>query len=213
VLVVTAAARLPRADAAVWFLTSLMAVSVLGLAVAVWWVTAWSRSVEDGLVQRWGLATGFVLGGLWLAEIAFNNLTPSDVSTAANRGVVDNTTWAVVGVATLVLAAVVTVRTGRLVDGVLVGAWSGVGSGLGASLGGAVLLAFFRGRVEDDPLMRAEFQQRGSGLDVASYVTRETISGVIGHLWILGIVQGAVLGLIAAAGTGIVRTALSGSRS
>jgi hypothetical protein len=76
--------------------------------------------------------------------------------------------------------------------------WSGVGSGLGAGLGGAALLALLRPFVERDPLMRTEWQQRDPGVDLASYVTRETMAGVGGHLWVLGVAQGALLGLIAA---------------
>jgi hypothetical protein len=75
--------------------------------------------------------------------------------------------------------------------------WSGVGSGLGAALGGGVLLAFFRSFVEADPLMRDEWRQRGAAANLSVYVTQETMAGVGGHLWLLGVAQGALLGLIA----------------
>jgi hypothetical protein len=123
------------------------------------------------------------------------------VSTATTRGVLDNLTWSIVGIVTLAAAAGVTARTHRWRSGLRAGAWSGVGSGLGAGLGGALLLAFLRTAVENDPLMRAEWRQRNPDLDLAAYVTRETMAGVGGHLWVLGIVQGALLGLIAASAT------------
>jgi hypothetical protein len=112
--------------------------------------------------------------------------------------VVDNITWVLVGVVTVVAAAMVTVHTRRWRSGLRAGVWSGVGSGLGASLGGAALLALLRPFVERDPLMRTEWQQRDPGVDLATYVTRETMAGVGGHLWVLGIAQGALLGLLAA---------------
>jgi hypothetical protein len=136
-------------------------------------------------------------GSLWLAEIAFNNLTPHSVSTAAARGVLDNATWAAVGIGTVGATAGVTARTGRWQSGLRTGVWSGVGSGLGAALGGALLLALFRPSVENDPLMRTEWRQRGLAIDLSVYVTRETMAGVGAHLWVLGITQGALLGLIA----------------
>jgi hypothetical protein len=46
--------------------------------------------------------------------------------------------------------------------------------------------------------MLAEWQRRDPGSDIGAYATRETMAGVGGHLWVLGIVQGALLGLIAA---------------
>jgi hypothetical protein len=52
--------------------------------------------------------------------------------------------------------------------------------------------------------MRGEWQQRGAGVDLATYVTQETMAGVWGHLWVLGIMQGALLGLITAALTAAV---------
>jgi hypothetical protein len=72
-----------------------------------------------------------------------------------------------------------------------------VGSGLGAALGGALLLALFRTSVENDPLMRDEWRRLGAGVGLPAYVARETMAGVGGHLWVLGIAQGALLGLIA----------------
>jgi hypothetical protein len=69
--------------------------------------------------------------------------------------------------------------------------------GLGAALGGALLLAFFRSSVEDDPLMRGEWRLQSPGTDLSLYVTRETMAGVGGHLWVLGVAQGAVLGVLA----------------
>jgi hypothetical protein len=168
VFAVVAAARVPAADSAVWLEASAVAVSVVGLAVAAWWLAGRPATVDRRTVLLWGLGPGLGLGALWIAEIAFNNVTPSTVSTASNRGVVDNVTWAVVGLVTLVTAAWVTVRTGRWRSGLRAGVWSGVGSGVGAGLGGAALLAFLRSNVERDPLMLGEWRQRAPDMELAT---------------------------------------------
>jgi len=195
---VLAALRLPARDPTVWLEALVVAGSAVLLAAAAWWLTGRPAGTDRRIVLTWGLGSGFVLGGLWIAEIAFNNLTPHSLSTGGARGVLDNVTWAIVGLVTIAAAVGVTIRTRRWRSGLRAGVWSGVGSGLGAALGGALLLAFLRPSVERDPLMRTEWQQRGPGLDLATYVTRETMAGVGGHLWVLGVAQGALLGLIAA---------------
>jgi hypothetical protein len=194
---VLALVRLPVRDVAVWVESLTVAVSAVGLVAVTWWLTGRADRPDQYVVLIWGLGSGLVLGGLWIAEIAFNNLTPHTVSTAGTRGVLDNLTWAVVAVGTVVAAGGVAARTGSWRSGLRAGVWSGVGSGLGAALGGALLLAFFRSSVEEDPLMRGEWHQREGGADLSLYVTRETMAGVGGHLWVLGIAQGALLGLLA----------------
>jgi hypothetical protein len=194
---VLAVVRLPVRDSEVWVESLTVAVSAVALVAVTWWLTGRAARQDQHVVLTWGLGSGLVLGGLWIAEIAFNNLTPHTVSTAGARGVLDNLTWAVVGMGTVGAAGGVAARTGRWRSGLRAGVWSGVGNGLGAALGGALLLAFFRSFVEEDPLMRGEWRLRDRGVDLSLYVTRETMAGVGGHLWVLGVVQGALLGLLA----------------
>ena len=130
----------------------------LALAALVWWLTRPGGVPDRRLVLDRGLGSGLVLGGLWMAEIGFNNLAPPEVSTASSRGVVDNVTWAIVGVVTVAVVVLVTARTRRWRSGLRAGVWSGVGSGLGAGLGGALLLAFLRDFVVRDPLMQVQDQ-------------------------------------------------------
>jgi hypothetical protein len=204
----TAAVRVPVQDITVWFEAVVVAGSTLVMVALSWWL-AGRPGVRDGrVVLAWGLGSGAFLGALWIAEIAFNNVTPHSVSTAAARGVLDDLTWAIVGVVTAVAAGRVTAVTGRWRSGIRTGAWSGVGSGLGAGVGGALLVGFLRPLVERDPLMVAEWRERSSTLDLSVYVTRETLAGVGGHIWVLGLVQGVLLGALAAAvvtGSGAVR--------
>jgi hypothetical protein len=202
--VLLAAARLPGNDATVRMEVSVMAASTVALIAVVWWLAGRTGTADQRIVLAWGLGSGLILGALWIAEIAFNNLTPPTVSAPGARGVLDNVTWAIVGAGTVAAAAAVTARTRQWRAGLRAGTWSGVGSGLGAALGGAVLLAFLRQFVEHDPLMRAEWRQRGAGVDLSVYVTRETMAGVFGHLWVLGVVQGALLGALASAVTAAV---------
>jgi hypothetical protein len=199
-----AALRLPAPDSTVWAEALAVAGSTVVLVAVAWWLTGRAGAPDRDLVLGWGLGSGLVLGGLWILEIGFNNLTPHDVSTAGARGVLDNVTWAVVGIVTAVVAGAVTARTGRWRSGLRAGVWSGGGSGLGAALGGALLLAVFRASVESDPLMRDEWRRLGAGVSLPAYVTRETMAGVGGHLWVLGVAQGALLGLIAASGVRLV---------
>lgn len=211
-----AAVRLPGRDSAVWVESSLVAGSAVALAGVAWLLAGARDTVDQRVVLRWGLGSGFVLGALWMAEIAFNNLTPRTVSTPAARGALDNTVWAIIGAVTVVVAGVVAARTRRWRSGLRAGLWSGVGSGLGAALGGAVLLAAFRASVEGDPLMLAEWRERGRGVDLAVYVTRETMAGVGAHLWVLGVVQGALLGVVGSSAVAAAirfRAAARGRRS
>lgn len=195
---VTAAIRLPTADATVWLEAVTMGGSAMVLLAVAWWLTSRPGVPDRRVVLAWGLGTGAILGVLWIAEIAFNNLTPHSISTASARGVLDNATWAIVGVVTVVVAARVAAATGRWRCGVRAGVWSGVGSGLGAGVGGALLLGFGRPFVERDPLMLAEWRDRAAYVRVSVYVTRETMAGVAGHVWVLGVAQGALLGVLGA---------------
>lgn len=210
--VLLTAVRLPVPDPIVWSEALAVAGSAVALIVSTWWLVGRADASDRHVVLAWGLGCGLVLGGLWIAEIAFNNLTPHTVSTPAARGVLDNATWAVVAVVTTCTAAAAAARTGRWRSGLRTGVWSGVGSGLGAALGGALLLSVFRSSVENDPLMRAEWRQRGPGIDLSVYVTRETMAGVGAHLWVLGVIQGALLGLIASTLTLAVIRSRSGRR-
>jgi hypothetical protein len=42
--------------------------------VVTWWPTGRADRRDQRVVLTWGLGSGLVLGGLWIAEIAFNNL-------------------------------------------------------------------------------------------------------------------------------------------
>jgi hypothetical protein len=200
--VATAAMRLPMGDATVRFEALAVGGSTAALVIFSGWLVG-RPVVRDGqIVWTLGLGSGAILGVLWIAEIAFNNVTSHSISTAQARGVLDNVTWAIVGVVTLCVAARVAAITGRWRSGVRAGVWSGVGSGLGAGVGGALLLGLLRPLVERDPLMLAEWRERAPDLAFPIYVTRETMAGVGGHIWVLGVAQGALLGAVAAfAGT------------
>ena len=108
-----AAFRLPIRDSVVWSEALAAAGSIVALLVAMWWLTGRAGVSDRYVVLSWGIASGLALGSLWLAEIAFNNLTPHSISTAAARGVLDNATWAAVAIGTVGATAGATARTGR----------------------------------------------------------------------------------------------------
>jgi hypothetical protein len=118
---VTAAVRLPAQDAAVWLEALAVAGSTLVLVAVAWWLTGRPDVLERRIVLAWGLGSGAILGALWIAEIAFNSLTPHSISTASARGVLDNAAWVIVGVVTVAAAARVTAITRRWRCGVRAG--------------------------------------------------------------------------------------------
>jgi len=69
------AVRLPAFDSVVWSEAVAVAGSVVVLLVVTWWLTGRADGPDWRIAVPRGVAVGFTLGGLWLAEIAFNNPT------------------------------------------------------------------------------------------------------------------------------------------
>jgi hypothetical protein len=156
-----------------------------------------------------GAVTGAGAGLVWVVEIGFNNLAPDNVRTALARGIVDNSSWAAISLVCVCVAASCAFRTRSFWSGVRAAYWNGLISGLAAALAGLVLVAFLSERVTTDPLMIVEYAQRGagSGQDIATYAAAETTTGAIGHLLLIGVIFGVLLGLMGATiGRGLNRT-------
>lgn len=180
------------------------------LLVLVIWVAfrgTRPRTIEGHQALQIGSRTGALCGVLWLIEISFNNIVPPDIS-VPHRDLVDNIFWLIIVAITLLAAIIGSVRTKRFASGVTIGMWSGFISGMFACLAGLSLVVFRIDLLLRDPLAQAEYAVRGptSGApDMATYFARDTMAGGFGHLVLLGIIMGVLLGFF---GGGIGRVIL-----
>lgn len=167
------------------------------LAVAVLWADTRPRKNRVGAGRNSGIATGLICGVLWIAEISFNNFVDPRWSTAATRLIVDDGFWALIAA---IIAAVSfrEARRGRFVDALAAGIWSGTVSGLVACLTALSLIVFGMPALLADQVNIAEYAARvPSGVpDMATYFAYETLAGAFGHLVPLGVIMGALLGLV-----------------
>lgn len=201
-LIVVALVRYPGNAATMNGYRLLGAVSLLILLGSGGW-TLWrgwrAADIDMSLVLRLGIIGGFILGLLWVIEISFNNFVPPDISTGAARGIVDNVFWAIIAIGILGLSAMGAYRTRRVWPGIRIGAWSGFVSGLVACLMGLLLVVIWMRFLLRDPLAISEWDALGAANgapDMATYLAYETMTGAIGHLTVLGVAMGVLLGLI-----------------
>ena len=142
------------------------------------------------------LRVGLILGLLWAVEIGINNFAAPPLPA---RDHIDNLFWGVIAVSILVLASMRAFQAGSLVRGIEAGTWSGFVSGLVACCAALAMIVFGMRFILSDPVNIAEWAGRGSGANaptMAAYFAFETFAGAFGHLIVLGIAMGALLGLI-----------------
>ncbi|HEY7983611.1 MAG TPA: hypothetical protein VID73_05550 [Ktedonobacterales bacterium] len=200
-----------RANAATVAFGTLAIGSLSLLTVGMWWSAGHARTSEARRALALGTTAGLAAGALWLAEISFNNVLPPDVS-VPHRDLVDNLFWLATVLLTLAAATVAGWRGGSVRAGVLAGAWAGLLSGLIACLYGLALVVFRLDLILRDPLAQAEFAVRGPSSatpDMATYFARDTAAGALGHLVLLGVIVGLLLGAL---GGGIGALAAHGRR-
>jgi hypothetical protein len=139
---------------------------------------------------------GIVLGLLWVIEIGINNfMTPPFPA----RDLIDNIFWAVIALLILILSAILAYRNNSFVRGLEAGLWSGFVSGLLACCMGLLLIVFGMRFILKDPLNISEWAAQGASshaLSMAAYFAFETLAGAVGHLLILGIGMGSLLGAL-----------------
>lgn len=182
--------------------TIIFAVGAFGvlLVLALWVVlrATHPKTPEAYQALRLGSRAGLAGGILWVLEIGFNNLLPAAIS-VPRRDTVDNIFWLLIVLIILIASAVGAARTKRLATGGAIGLWSGFISGLLACLAGLALVVFRIDLILSDPLAQAEYALRGptSGVpDITTYFARDTMAGAFGHLTLLGIFMGLLLGVI-----------------
>jgi hypothetical protein len=142
------------------------------------------------------ILVGIALGFLWTIEIGINNLVAPPLPT---RDIIDDMFWAAIALSMLILAVVYAHRSGSIVRAVQAGLWSGLASGLVACTAALSVIVFGMRFVMQDPLNVAEWAERGisSGAPtMAAYFAFETFAGAFGHLLVLGIGMGGVLGVV-----------------
>lgn len=174
-------------------------VQILAVAIGLGAWRASAQKLEHAGDVKSGLAVGLVTGGLWVLEISFNNFVDSRVSTMSARFIVDNGVWGFIALVILAASFVRAIRTRKVSTGVRVGVWSGTISGLVACLMGLLLITFGMRFLLRDPIDGGEYAVRGAAEDApnpAAYRAYETLTGAVGHLTLLGVAMGALLGAI-----------------
>jgi hypothetical protein len=142
------------------------------------------------------ILAGMVLGLLWIIEININNFAAPPLPA---RDIIDNIFWAIIALSILFLAVFQAYRTASIIRGVKIGLWSGIISGLLACAMALLIIVFGMHFITRDPLNVTEWAEYGATSDapsMAAYFAFETLAGAFGHLIILGIIMGGLLGII-----------------
>ena len=172
------------------------ALILLATAAGLWlYRPRLARRTEAPLVGR-ALMVGLGLGILWIIEISINNFLAPPLPA---RDVIDDAFWAVIAIGILALAVVDTCRTKRFRAGIEAGVWSGLASGATACAMALTLIVFAMPLLLRDPLNVAEWAGRGPDVaapTMAAYFAFETMAGALGHLVLLGVIMGGLLGIV-----------------
>lgn len=137
---------------------------------------------------------GAILGVLWIAEIALNNIV-APLEPARHRW--DNVFFAVIALSMFVDTAIRSFRGNKLSLGIRVGSWLGLISGLVACCAGLSLVVFGMRFLLADPYNVIEFAQRGAlEPNMATYLAFETMPGAFLHLFLVGLAMGSILGTL-----------------
>jgi len=181
---------------------------VLAIAVFLWFYRRGSsRRSNSSRIHR-AIWIGFILGLLWVVEISINNFIAPPLPA---RDIIDNVFWAAIALAIFIFASICAYQTDSIVRGIEAGAWSGLASGSVACGMALSVIVFGMRYVTQDPLNVVEWAERASASiapSMAAYFAFETFAGAFGHLVVLGIVMGGLLGMMGGAmGKGTQRTA------
>lgn len=175
------------------------AIAVMAAVSAVLWL-AHKRSshLHDDDTAARGARLGFWLGLAWCVEIGINNLLAPPMPA---RDIIDDLFWAGIAAAIFVQALLTGIRPKSFACAVRVGAWSGIASGMLACTAALSLIVFGMRFMLHDPLNVAEWnavRANQSAPSMAHYFAFETLAGAFGHLLVLGLAMGSLLGLVAA---------------
>jgi len=139
---------------------------------------------------------GIIFGLLWVIEISINNFIAPPLPA---RDIVDNIFWAIIAFSILAFSIIQAYQKDSLVHGIEAGIWNGFVSGLLACCVALIIIVFGMRFILQDPLNVSEWVGRGTGSiapTMAAYFAFETFAGAFGHLIILGLVMGSLLGIV-----------------
>lgn len=165
---------------------------LLGLAGVLWFYGR--RAGRLGAGSRADLLVGLLLGGLWAVEIGLNNFLAPPLP---GRDIMDNVFWAVIALSILAWAGYRAYCQGSLRAGLAAGGRSGLASGLVACGMALAMIVFGMSYLTGDPVNLAEWAALGAGAPaptMAAYFAYETLAGAMGHLLVLGVLMGLLLG-------------------
>lgn len=183
-------------DAATWIEATLAVLALLAVAASLIMFGQFSRRIITSSVVPWAIIVGIFLGSLWVVEILVNNVVTPPLPA---RDIIDNSFWAAIELITLAGAFAMTLRSRHMVHGFEFGAWSGLVSGLIACTAALALVTFGMRLLTADPLNVAEWAELGghSGApSIAHYFAFETMAGALGHLLVLGVGSGMLVGFM-----------------
>jgi hypothetical protein len=177
----------------------LASIALLAAGALVAFLGSRRHTAEHGADTRSGIIIGVSTGCVWVIEIGFNNFLDPKVSTASARFIVDNSAWGLIALIALIASCAQALHTRRFMSAIHVGLWSGLISGLISCLMGLLLVVVWMPFLLRDPINIQEYADRGAAghsPGMAAYFACETMSGALGHLIILGLVMGVLLGAI-----------------
>ncbi len=169
---------------------------LLAVAGSLWLVRRRSSQRKDSRAIHRAVLVGMVLGLLWMVEISINNFVAPPLPT---RDIIDNIFWTVIALSILIFTIFRAYQTDSLARGIEAGTWSGFVSGLLACCMALSVIVFGMRFLTQDPLNVAEWAELGASSQaptMAAYFAFETLAGAFGHLIILGIVMGGLLGAV-----------------
>ncbi len=147
-------------------------------------------------IQNSNIRLGLCFGLLWSIEIGTNNIVRPGLPL---RDIVDNIFWASIALLILMTAIYDARKTGKILQGITSGFWSGLSSGAVACMTALILIVFGMNLILLDPLNIKEWTDVKANTNLptmAVYFAFQTLAGAIMHLVILGAMMGIILGFI-----------------
>jgi hypothetical protein len=169
----------------------LSVIMLSGIIVLLWKL----RSRYADKLQQKNVTIGLIFGILWIIEISINNFVQPGLPLRDN---IDNIIFSIIAVMIFINSAMDAYHSDMFADGMKSGFWSGVASGAVACLAALALIVFGMKYIMLDPLNQKEWfdiSEKSGSPSIDVYFAYQTFTGAIMHLFILGALMGAILGI------------------